>query len=208
MEVERIREGLWRWTGYHQEWKRDVGCVYAELDGAVCLIDPLVPPEDSERFLSALDRDVARLGVPVQILVTVYWHARSTRALAERYDAQVWASSRIRAAVERRTGRVTTFRPGDPLPDGVGAFATAKRNDTIFHLESYRTLVSGDVILGDDGGGLRLCPASWLPEGVSQADLRASLEPLLTLPIDHVLVSHGRPVLGAGAAALRRLLQP
>ena len=57
-------------------------------------------------------------------------------------------------------------------------------------------------------GSLRLCPASWLPDGVGQEELRASLEPLVALRVEHVLVSHGRPVLGNGAAALRSLLRP
>jgi glyoxylase-like metal-dependent hydrolase (beta-lactamase superfamily II) len=208
MEVERIEEGLWRWTGFHEEWRQDVGCVYAEFDDALCLLDPLVPPEDRGRFLTALDRDVARLDLPVHVLVTVFWHARSARELAERYGAEVWASSRIRAAVERRAGSLRTFRPHDPLPGGVLPFATAKRNDTVFYLPRYRALVTGDVVLGTDGGSLRLCPRSWLPEGVSQDELRASLEPLLALPVEHVLVSHGRPVLGDGAAELGRLLRP
>jgi glyoxylase-like metal-dependent hydrolase (beta-lactamase superfamily II) len=207
MEVEQIEDGLWRWTGFHEEWKRDVGCVYVESRDAICLIDPLVPPEDAERFLAALDRDVSRLGVPVHVLVTIYWHARSARELAERYGADVWASSRIRAAVGRRAGRVRTFRTGDPLPGGVEAIGSAKLNDTLYYLPRQRALVAGDVILGGDHGALRLCPASWLRGGVGLEELRASLEPLLAVPIDHVLVSHGPPVIGTGSAALRRLLR-
>jgi glyoxylase-like metal-dependent hydrolase (beta-lactamase superfamily II) len=209
MEVERIQEGLWRWTGFHEEWHHDVGCVYAESGDAVCLLDPLVPPEDRERFLAALDRDVARLGLPVHILVTVFWHTRNARELVERYGAEVWAPSRARAAVERRAGPgVRPFRPGDRLPGGVTALATARSNEVVLFLPKYRALCAGDVILGDDDGGLRLCPASWLPGGVSQDQLRTSLEPLLALPVEHVLVSHGPPVLGNGGSALERLLRP
>jgi hypothetical protein len=32
------------------------------------------------------------------------------------------------------------------------------------------------------------------------------LRPLLDLPVEHVLVSHGAPVLGGGKAALERVL--
>jgi glyoxylase-like metal-dependent hydrolase (beta-lactamase superfamily II) len=208
MDVQRITDGLWRWTAYHEEWRQDVGCVYAESAEAICLIDPLVPPEDGERFLTALDRDVARLGLPVHILVTGFWHARSTGDLGERYDAEVWAPSRARAAVERRSRpTVHGFRPGDPLPGGVAALATARSNEIVLYLPAYRTLVAGDVILGGDEG-LLLCPDSWLPDGVGQDELRASLQPLLALPVEHVLASHGTPVLGDGAAALERLLRP
>jgi glyoxylase-like metal-dependent hydrolase (beta-lactamase superfamily II) len=206
MEVDRIEHGLWRWTAFHEEWKQDVGSVYCECDDALCLIDPLVPPEDRDRFLAALDRDVERLGLPVHVLVTVYWHTRSARDLAERYDAEVWASSRIRAAVGRRGGRVHAFRAGNALPGGIEAIATAKRNDTLFFVRQHAALVSGDVVLGAGGGALRFCPASWLPAGVGHDELRGSLQPLLELPIGRVLVSHGAPVLSGGAQALRALL--
>lgn len=209
MDVQRITDGLWRWTAYHEQWRHEVGCVYAESAGAICLVDPLVPPDGRDRFLSALDRDVARLGLPVNVLVTVFWHARSARELAERYGAAVWAPSRARAAVERRAGpNVRGFRPGDELPGGVVACATARSNEAVFYLPAYRALVAGDVILGGDDGSLRLCSDSWLPDGVGQDDLRTSLEPLLALPLEHVLVSHGRPVVGDGAAALKRMLEP
>ena len=206
MDAEQISPGLWRWTAFHETWKQDVGCVYCEATDAVCLIDPLVPPEDRDGFLAALDRDVERLGLPVHVLVTVYWHARSAGELAARYGAVIWASSRIRAAVERRAGHVRTFRPGDALPGGVEAIPTAKRNDTLFFLASSRALAAGDVILGADGGGLRLCPESWLPQGVDHEKLRTSLQPLLERDVEHVLVSHGPPVLGGGGEALRALL--
>jgi glyoxylase-like metal-dependent hydrolase (beta-lactamase superfamily II) len=209
VDVERIGDGLWRWTGYHDEWKQEVGCTYVETTDGICLVDPLVPPEDRARFLEALDRDVARLGLPVHVLVTVFWHARSAGELAERYGADVWAPSRARAAVERRTGGlVRGFRAGGVLPGSIEAYATARSNEALLYVPAYRTLVAGDVILGADDGSLRLCPDSWLPAGVGQNALRASLQPLLSLPVDRVLVSHGRPVLEAAADALLRLLRP
>lgn len=209
MDVTRIEDGLWAWTGFHEEWRKDVGCVYVEGTDTVCLVDPIIPSEDRDRFLAALDRDVARLGLPVHVLLTVFWHTRSARELAERYDAEVWAPSRARAAVERRAGPgVRTFRPGDELPGEVTTHATARSNEVVLFLPAHRALVSGDVILGADDGALRLCPASWLPDGVGQDELRSSLEPLLALPVEHVLVSHGQPVIGGGSAALERLLGP
>ncbi|HST24618.1 MAG TPA: MBL fold metallo-hydrolase [Gaiellaceae bacterium] len=205
MEVERIEDGLWRWTGFHEEWKQDVGCVYVESEDAVCLIDPLVPPEDRERFLAALDRDVLRLGLPVHVLVTVFWHTRNAREIAERYGAEIWAPSRARPAVERRAGTARPFRPGDSLPGGIEAHVTARSNEVVLFLPRHAALVAGDVLLGSDDG-LRLCPDSWLPDGVGQDALRTSLLPLLDLPVRHVLVSHGRPAIGNGAAALRAAL--
>ena len=54
-----------------------------------------------------------------------------------------------------------------------------------------------------------MCPVSWLrylPEKTTLADMRAQLEPLLALPVERVLVSHGEPVLSGGAHALARAL--
>jgi glyoxylase-like metal-dependent hydrolase (beta-lactamase superfamily II) len=207
VEVERIAEGLWRWTGYHEEWKQPVGCVYVEAPDAVCLIDPLIPTEEESRFLSALDRDVARLGLPVHVLLTVYWHTRSAPDLADRYDAEIWAPSRARAAVVRRAGRARPFRPGDGLPGAVQAFPTARSSEVVFYLPEFRTVVAGDVLIGAGDGELRLCPETWLPPGVGHPELRASLQPLLGPTVDRVLVAHGDPVLTDGGTALAELLR-
>ncbi|CAN5228418.1 hypothetical protein BH20ACT13_BH20ACT13_06240 [soil metagenome] len=203
MEVTQIESGLWRWTGYHEEWKEDVGSVFCEMDDGVVLVDPLVPPEDAKRFWRALDRDVRRVGEHVHVLVTVFWHVRSTAAIVERYAARVWAPSTSRAAVERRSGIVTDmFRPGDRLPAGIEAFRTARRTEVVFWIPQHGALVPGDVLVGDDAGGVRLCPESWLPDKTGHPELADSLRPLLALPVRRILVSHGEPVLTGG---LRKL---
>lgn len=205
MDVVKITPRLWRWTGYHEEWKQDVGCVYYETEDGVVLIDPLVPPEEPARFLNALDREVA--GQPVHVLVTIFWHTRSAAALVERYGARVWAPSTSRAAVARRAGVVTdTFRPGDELPGGVQAYRTARRTEVVYWIPAQASLVPGDVLLGDEQAGVRMCPESWLPDGTKHSHLAASLTPLLDLPIRRILVSHGEPVLRDAQAALATAL--
>ena len=62
------------------------------------------------------------------------------------------------------------------------------------------------VLLGDGDGGLRLCPPTWLPEKSSVAKVAESLRPLLELPVERVLVSHGEPVLDNASAALATAL--
>ncbi len=207
MEVLEIAAGLWRWTGYHDEWKEDVGSVYCETEDGVVLLDPVVPPEDSDRFWRALDRDVDRLQAPVHVLVTVFWHTRSSAAMVERYAARIWAPTTARAAVARRAGVVTDpFRPGDRLPGDIEAFRTARTTEVVYWLPRHAALVPGDVLLGDGSGGVRMCPESWLPGSTKHGDLAASLLPLLDLPTKRVLVSHGDPVLEDGAAALAATL--
>jgi glyoxylase-like metal-dependent hydrolase (beta-lactamase superfamily II) len=208
MDVQEIGRGLWRWTTYHEEWKADVDSVYVETGDGVCLIDPLVPaePRDRERFWSALDRDVRRAAAPMHVLVTVFWHTRSAREIVERYGARVWATSRARAAVARRAGDVTDpFHPGDALPGKIEALASGRSTEVVYWLPEHRALVAGDVILGDTAGELRFCPESWLPERTGHRELRSALQPVLDLPVERVLVSHGEPVLRDGRRALARL---
>jgi glyoxylase-like metal-dependent hydrolase (beta-lactamase superfamily II) len=197
VEVERIREGLWRWTAPHPDWssasegwERDVGCVYYEGPDAVVLIDPLVPADEAGRFWDALDRDVERAQRPVVALRTVHWHQRSIDEVVARYPDGRFANAE-----------------SDALPMGVEAHAVA-RNEVIFWIPEHRALVPGDVLLGTDDGGVRPCPDSWLPEGTTGQALRDSLRPLLELPIELVLLSHGRPVLANAREALRAGLDP
>ena len=207
MQVDQIANGLWRWTGHHEEWQEDVGSVYCETTDGVVLVDPIVPPEDTDRFWQALERDVKRAGGRVDVLVTVFWHTRHAAAMIERYSAHVWAPTRGRAAIERRAGTVTDlFRPGDELPGGIAALPTARAAEVVFWIPQHRALVPGDVLLGDGEGGVRMCPESWLPEGTGHATLAASLRPLLELPVERVLVSHGEPVLTGGRDALAAAL--
>jgi hypothetical protein len=80
----------------------------------------------------------------------------------------------------------------------------------MFWLAGQRALVPGDRIMGARGGGLRMCPESWLrylPSGLTLAALRELLRPLLELPIERVVVSHGEPVLAEGRAALAEALE-
>jgi glyoxylase-like metal-dependent hydrolase (beta-lactamase superfamily II) len=196
MEVRRIDEGLWHWTAPHPEWKpgedweQDVGCVYWEADDAVVLVDPQVPTAepDRARFFQALDRDVERAGLPVAILLTSEWHGRSHAELAARYGA-----------------RVVTPPETDSLPDGVAA--TELPEEVVYWLPGPRAIVPGDTLLGTDEG-LTLCPASWFEDRGGIDELARALTPLLDLPVERVLTTHGPPVLADGHAALARALTP
>jgi len=197
MQVVRVAEGLWRWTAYYEEWRDEVGCVYYEAPDAIVLIDPLVPSEQSEsaRFWEALDRDVGRAGLPVHVYITVFWHARSAGEIVRRYDGHLHVTSRARAPNHRRTGILPeVFRPGAQLPGGIEALPSGRSAEVVYWIPEHGALVPGDVLLGDGHGGLRLCPESWLPPGTDRAKLRRALRPLLDLPVERVLVSHGEPV--------------
>jgi hypothetical protein len=143
----------------------------------------------------------------VHVLVTVFWHTRSTREVVERYSARVWAPARGKQAIARRAGAVTdAFGEADALPGGVVACRTVRAAEVVYWLQNYRALVPGDVLLGDGAGGIRLCPQSWLPRTRTQTQLAESLRPLLELPVERVLLSHGEPVLANAHAALAAAL--
>jgi glyoxylase-like metal-dependent hydrolase (beta-lactamase superfamily II) len=198
VEIARIEEGLWRWTAPHPDWKEgddwdeEVGCVYWEADDAVVLVDPLVPrePADRERFLDALDRDIARVARPVAVLLTCEWHARSAEELAARYDARVHAAF-----------------ADTPLPGGARAVEARTAEEVVYWLPTVEAVVPGDVLVGS-ASGVTLCPESWLEGRGGIAELRAELVPLLDLPVERVLTSHGPPTLAGGGAALGQALAP
>ena len=96
------------------------------------------------------------------------------------------------------------FEPGDELPGSVKCFETAREGEVVYWVPSAQALVVGDVLLGKPE--FRLCPKRWLG-GKTHDDLKESLRPLLELPIEQVLVSHGEPVLEDGYKALAVLLR-
>jgi hypothetical protein len=181
VDVQELKPGLWRWTARHPEWEgREVSCAYLETADAVCLIDPLVPSDDAEPFLAALDRDVDRIGHPVAIVLTNPWHRRSSSELAQRYDAQV----------------VVGVEGG--LPDGLEAYAGGMQpEDVVIHAPSHRALFTGDTLFGNE-----LCPEDWLAEG--REHHVACLRRLLELDAELIVPAHGEPfAIEQLAAALR-----
>ena len=210
MDVRELAPGLWRWTALHpgwspgDDWEQEVGCVYLETAASVLLIDPLVPGEPAahETFLQRLDADVERNGKPVSILLTVPWHERSAPELADRFGAEVWANERAVGEIDSVTN---PFAPAEVLPGGLIGIDAQRAGETLLWLPEQHALVSGDVLLGDGDGGLRVCPESWL-DGITRAELRLALAGLLDLPVELVLVSHGEPVLADGKTALAQAL--
>jgi glyoxylase-like metal-dependent hydrolase (beta-lactamase superfamily II) len=219
VEVREFRPELWRWTAPHPDWtpeqggpdgwEADIGCVYYEAPDAIVLIDPLVPAGEEERFWRSLERDVERAARPIAILLTIAWHVRSAAALAERFDARVYAHAPARGEVEKRGTKVTDpFELGDPLPGGVVAFdALGAGGELVFWLPEPAALVPGDVLIGN-ADGVRVCPDDWLPKGYSDEQLREDLSPLRELPVKLLLVSHGEPVVENAREALARALSP
>jgi len=168
------------------DWPEIVGSVAYEAPDAFVFVDPLVPDE----FWPALEERVRAHGRPVRVLTTIGFHRRSRDEVVRRFDA-------------------TTSRAKASLPEGVATVTIRRAGETMVWLPGSRALIPGDRLLGDARGGLRMCPPGWLSylvPGLSYDELREALRPLLDLPVEMVLVSHGRPVLQGGRAAIERAL--
>lgn len=217
--VRELKAGLWHWSAPHpdwtpsERWPREVSS-YAIDDGdRLQLFDPLSVPD--ELLALAQERESV-------IVLTAPWHERDAKALAERFDAAVFAPAPDTAQdlidkyaitpaqagdgspdlgwLRSRGGNPHWYAAGDRLPIGIDAHAGRERNDLVLWIESVRALVTGDTLV-DFGAGLGL--NEWLRGGVTREKVVEELQQLLALPIDVVLPAHGAP---ADRAALERAL--
>jgi len=180
-----------RWTAWSEEWQDEVGCVAAESSDGLLFFDPLAPPPD--------------LDEPDHTFITVFFHARDARG-------RVWAPKPLVRRLANRGVVVTDpFDVGDELPGGARCFETARDGEVVYWLPSERALVVGDVLLGAGAKPrptdepLRLCPERWIAPKTHD-DLRASLRPLLELPVEQILLSHGAPVVEHATSVLVTLV--
>ena len=219
--MRELRPGLWHWEALHpgwratEPWSENVSS-YAIDDGErLLLFDPLAVP--SELVDLAAGRDTA-------IVLTAPWHERDAQSLVERLGVAVYTplpdtaqdlmdmygvtaeqagdgSPDLVWLFREKKGEARPYSPGDRLPFGADVFAGHKKNDTVLWVESQRAVISGDT-LGDFGRSLEI-NERWLRPGVTREEIAAGLRPLLELPVEHVLATHGGPT---DRAALERAL--
>jgi glyoxylase-like metal-dependent hydrolase (beta-lactamase superfamily II) len=220
--VRELRSGLWHWEAPHPEWEGSLQrglavSSYAIADGdRLLVLDPIAPPSEIEEL--AAGRETA-------IVLTCPWHERDARGLVERFgwpvfvpppDTEESLMELYGATAEQAAGgspdvawllgadafEAHLYSAGDRLPVGVEALPGSKPNDVVLWLESRRALVIGDALV-DDGPGLDVARVEWLPIGVTREQVAEQLRPLLALPVDVVLATHGGP---ADRAALERAI--
>ena len=219
--MHELRPGLWHWEAPHPEWSQEehwpeVVSSYAIDDGEqLVLFDPVTPPPEIEELAGARN---------VVIVLTAPWHERDARGLVQRHGAPVytplpdtlddlvekfgidreqfpdWVSPDVRWLLEGE-GEAHPYAAGDPLPAGIRAFPGREPNEVVLWIESHRAVVAGDT-LADFGRGFEM-PSEWLRQGVTHEGVAQGLRPLLELPVEHVLPTHGAPT---DKAALERAL--
>jgi glyoxylase-like metal-dependent hydrolase (beta-lactamase superfamily II) len=218
--VRELRPGLWHWEAPHPEWRptepwSENVSSYAIDDGErLLLFDPLAVPSELEE--RAADRETA-------IVLTAPWHERDSQSLVERLGVPVYTPLPDTAEDLMRQYGITAeqagdgspdvrwlrdgageahwYSAGDRLPVGARAFPGQKRNDLVLWIESHRAVIAGDT-LADFGEGPQINPR-WLGAGVTREQVIDGLRPLLALPVEHLLETHGGPF---DRAALERAL--
>ncbi len=204
-----LAPGLWRWTARHPEWHpgafgAEVASFALRAGDELLLVDPLLTDDDGP-VLQVLDGLAA--DATVHVLVTIGYHVRSAEALHGRYGAGIWGPPACARRL-RDGSLLTVLAPGDEGPAGARAFAIGRpvRGERPLWLPSHRAVAFGDALVGTPEGELRL----WEQDPVDDRRRRwyrerfaPTLAPLLELPVQRVLVTHGDPVLEDGAAALR-----
>jgi hypothetical protein len=105
------------------------------------------------------------------------------------------------------TAGFEAFAAGDRLPAGVTAhpIGRPRRLETPLLLPAQRALVFGDALVGTADG-----PRIWAQERIDERVLRfnrerfgPSLEPLLELDFDRLLMTHGPSLTTGGKAGLK-----
>ena len=220
--VRELARGLWHWQAPHPDWEpsepwdKNVSS-YAIDDGErLLLFDPIAPPGEIEEF--AAHRETA-------IVLTCPWHERDSRDLVERLGIPVYTPLPDTAEYLMQTYGITAEQAGDGSPDvvwllkegigeahlyaagdqldvGVEAFPGQKPNDIVLWAESHRSVVAGDTLV-DFGQGLEINERWLQQQGARREQVVEGLRPLLGLPVEHVLATHGGP---CDRAALERAL--
>jgi hypothetical protein len=214
--MNELAPGLHHWTTRHPEWHpggghgdddgfgAEVGSYAVVAGDDLLLVDPLVASDDATTT-ERLDA-LAAAATDASILITIGYHVRSAEALAARYGATVHGPPQVAKRLDG--ARFALLEPGTPGPAGVVAHAIGRprRGETPLWLPSHRALAFGDALVATPGGALRM----WCQErdepgrrAFYRERFAPTLGPLADREPDHVLVTHGAPVVGDGAAALR-----
>jgi hypothetical protein len=196
--MRELQTGLWHWSAPHPEWTPGDGgpdgwpqevSSYAFDDGDVVVaIDPVAPPAE------LLELAAGRESI---VLLTCPWHERDAAELVARLGSPVYGPPREKA--EQLDGPV--YAAGTKLPGGIVAQPAVEALDLVLWIPAHDALVFGDVLI-DRGDGLEI-PTTWSPKEVSKDERIALLRPLLDLPVELVLPTHGPPT---DRAALERAL--
>jgi hypothetical protein len=124
-------------------------------------------------------------------------------------ETTIWGHPACRKRLRKQAG-FRQIEPGVELPAGMSAHAIGKprRHEMPLLIPSHDALVFGDAVAEVDGE-LRVWSDRRVDADVERFykdRFNPTLEPLLELDFDRVLVTHGEPVLHDGREALANAL--
>ena len=219
--MREVETGVWHWEAPHPDWAgpenetlrqrlaataetpnqaaRGIVSSYAIGDDErLLLVDPLAVPREIEELAAGRDQVV---------VLTCPWHERDTRNLMEKLGVPVFTPRPDEGAPDVAwllgddRSDAHLYTAGERLPVGVEALPGRLPNDVVLWVESRCAVIAGDTLV-DFGQGLEI-PVEWLPAGVTREQVAEGLRPLLELPVEVVLATHGGPT---GKTALERAL--
>ena len=206
-EVHQPLPGLWCWSSPHPEWTpghgwdEDVWAYCVDTGDTIVLIDPIALRGDVPDPVDSL---ISSRGRPVVVALSRAGHFRDSALFARRFDATIFAEARAQPRVPQH-GKFQPVSAGDSIPGGASVlpFDVPGLDHTPLYLPSHRAIVPGDILVRTEGE-LRLW---WVPE--DENDIRflnerhvPALRRWLEQPVEHILTSHGEPVLGGGGEEL------
>lgn len=216
-QVREILPGVFRWTRFVKPGIPGSSYWIATPQGPI-VVDPLIPHEGLER--------IAELGAPRALVLTNHEHERDAAAFQARFGARCYANIEPENGVSRRgmrfltgTTLLDTFRTIDlgGIRTGEAGFLLAREGGI---------LIVGDAFLNFNphDSAMTILAGLFLPYGppspypawysLRPRESRQQLAALEELSFEHLLLSHGEPVIGgaskrvADALERERTVQP
>jgi hypothetical protein len=201
---------IWMWRAAHEEWRSTselVGSYAVLTGGGLAIVDPLLPAGRADEVMQQLSQ--LHGSEKVAVFVTIPYHVRDSEEVAEILGARIVGHKNVADRLNNPKLLIDVTRESK-LPLGAQAISVGKpaRAEHPIYFPDVKALAVGDLIVSIPDG-VRI----WSSSGDLNTDAKRTshwdrLVPAVTaalgdLDIDHILTTHGEPVIGGGSAALR-----
>jgi hypothetical protein len=200
--IEEILPGIFHWTQAHPKIGMAVSSYYLLPERV--LIDPLIPDEGLEWFADH---------PPENILLSIRHHYRHCAEFEEKYSCKVWCVEQ--GLHEFTNGElVEAFNFGDVLPGSIRAVEIGSicpdEGALFINREGGCVVLADGCVRKKIDGPLQFVPDSLLgedPIAVRVGLIAAYTHLLEEYYFEHVLLSHGGPIIADGRAQLEAFLR-
>lgn len=205
--MQEIAPGIWIWRAAHPDWRSGselVGSYALHTAGGLAVVDPLLP-SGPEREEALTQLELLARGRQVAVFVTIPYHVRDAETVAVRFDAPIVGHTAVGKRLSHSKRLVDYTAAGElPLRATATPIGKPRRYEQPIHFGDLKALATGDSLVSVPAG-LRVwhdSPDSEAKQRSYRERLIPSLRPLTQLDVEHVLVTHGEPILGEGHRSL------